>query len=302
MATTSSVPQTNGVTAPSPTGSTSQTFTGPQSQVADSQSSQPAAAQSQQPQQQQPSQSMQSQSRTQTSSQSQLQSLPSGQTTSPAALDTTAPRPRDARTIELLLTAQGVTAFEARVPLLLLDFAYRHTSSVLSDALHLSADPYTSQAGARPSATSGAAPVNVGDATVSANAVQLAIASRLGYQFRGGGAATAGGVSKDWMLELARERNKVALPRVAPSEWGVRLPSERFVLSGLSWGLTEGWAELGERDDSDEEEQDDDNGNAMEGVETTEQADDDVGGDGVEGGTIADVFGGEMEDEIMGEE
>ncbi|KAK4132546.1 transcription factor TAFII-31, partial [Trichocladium antarcticum] len=163
---------------------------------------------------------------------------------------TAAPRPRDARTVELLLSAQGVTSFEQRVPLLLLDLAYRHTASILSDALHLSADPYTSHAGARPSAAAGAAPVNVGEATVGANAVSLAIASRLGFQFRGGGGGGGvgggtgggGGASKDWMMEMARERNKVALPRVMPSEWGVRLPGERFVLSGVSWGLRDVWA------------------------------------------------------------
>jgi transcription initiation factor TFIID subunit 9B len=186
------------------------------------------------------------------------------------------------------------------VPLLLLDFAYRHTSSVLSDALHLSADPYTSQAGARPSAASGAAPVNAGDAAVSANAVQLAIASRLGYQFRGGGGAgaAAGGVGKDWMMELARERNKVALPRVAPGEWGVRLPSERFVLSGVSWGLRETWAAAA--DDASSEEDESEKGEAMEGVEKMEADDaDQEAGDGVEGGTMADVFGDEVEDTEM---
>ncbi|KAK4128913.1 transcription factor TAFII-31, partial [Parathielavia appendiculata] len=168
--------------------------------------------------------------------------------------------PRDARTIELLLTAQGVTSFEQRVPLLLLDFAYRHTSSILSDALHLAADPYTSHAGARPSAASGAAPVNVGEATITSNAVQLAIASRLGFQFRGGGGGGiggggGGGASKDWMMELARETNKHALPRVAPSEWGVRLPSERFVLSGVAWGLRDVLAgQEGEEESSEEEE------------------------------------------------
>jgi transcription initiation factor TFIID subunit 9B len=222
-----------------------------------------------------------------------------------------APRPRDGRTLELLLTAQGVTAFEPRVPLLLLDFAYRHTSSILSDALHLSADPYTTHAGARPSATSGAAPVNAGDAAVTASAVQLAIASRLGYQFRGGGGAAAagGGVSKDWMMELARERNRVALPRVPPAEWGVRLPSERFVLSGVGWGLRDAWAGMG--DDMDDEDEDDDGGGegeggdgggAMEGVENTGENAEDVGGDGVEGGTVDDMFGDDaMEEDLEAE-
>ena len=217
--------------------------------------------------------------------------------TSPSAA---APRPRDQRTLELLLTAQGVTAFEQRVPLLLLDFAYRHSSAVLNDALHLSADPYTSHAGSKPSASSGAVPVNPGEATVTSNAVQLAIASRLGFQYRGGG------TSKDWLLELAKERNKVALPRIAPSEWGVRLPSERFVLSGTSWSLKDVWAGPdGEEDEEDEDEEMPEmalggapagSGDAMEGVET-----EDIGGDGVEGGTAADIFGDDVDDEMMEE-
>lgn len=178
---------------------------------------------------------------------------------------------------------------------------------MLSDALHLSADPYTSHAGARPSAASGAAPVNVGDAQLSANAVQLAIASRLGFQFRGG--SGGGGASKEWLMELARERNKVALQRVTANEWGVRLPSEKFVLNGLGWGLRDVWA--GQEDGSDDSGEDEDEdmdeamggagagggADAMEGVET-----EDIGGDGVEGGTIDDVFGDEeLEDEEMAE-
>ncbi|KAK1757379.1 transcription initiation factor IID, 31kD subunit-domain-containing protein [Echria macrotheca] len=237
----------------------------------------------------------QSQSQSQTITQtSQPQMLPQ-QLQTPISPATTAPRPRDARTLELLLTAQGVTSYEQRVPLLLLDFAYRHTSAVLSDALHLSADPYTSHAGARPSAASGAAPVNVGDANISPNAVQLAIASRLGFQFRGGGgSAGGGGVSKEWMLDMARERNKVALPRVAPNEWGMRLPSERFVLNGLSWGLRDVWAGQ-EADSDDDDEEEGQAGDIMEGIET-----EDVTGDGVEGGTMDDVFGDDgLEDEEM---
>ncbi|RYC55955.1 hypothetical protein CHU98_g10248, partial [Xylaria longipes] len=101
---------------------------------------------------------------------------PGGAPSSPTATSAE-PRPRDARTIELLLTSQGVTSFDNRVPLLLLDFAYRHTSSILNDALHLSGDPYTTHAGAKPSGSSGAVPTAPpgGDATVSTNAVHIAI-------------------------------------------------------------------------------------------------------------------------------
>lgn len=211
---------------------------------------------------------------------------------------TTAPRPRDQRTVELLLTAQGVSAFESRVPLLLLDFAYRHTASILSDSLYLGADPYTTHAGAKPSATAGgtaSVPGTGGDATVSANAVKLAITSRLVYQFRGGGNMTGGGgISKDSLSHLAAERNKVALPRVPPGEWGVRLPSEKFVLSGVGWGLRDILARNA-GDDSDEEDE--------EMLDAPEQQpnDEDIGGDGVEGGTMEDMFGAD-EGEQVGEE
>lgn len=217
-----------------------------------------------------------------------LGSIPVGSAAAAAA-----PRPRDARLVELLLTSQGVTAYEQRVPLLLLDFAYRHTSAILNDALHLSGDPYISQAGSKPSASSGAVAAAAGDAAVTANAVKLAISARLGYQFRGG--SSGGGISKDYMQELARDRNRVLLPKVNPNEWGVRLPSERFVLSGTSWGLKDIWDEISEEDEGEEGE----NNDAMEGIEGPVPTEE--GGDGVEGGTVDDVFGGDVDEEMAEE-
>ncbi|KAI1419874.1 transcription initiation factor IID, 31kD subunit-domain-containing protein [Xylaria sp. FL1777] len=228
------------------------------------------------------------------------------------------PRPRDARTIELLLTSQGVSSFDNRVPLLLLDFAYRHTSSILNDALHLTGDPYTSHAGARPSGSSGAVPTAApgGDATVSTNAVNIAIASRQAYQFRGGsggggsggggvgGGVGGGGASKEWLQELARERNKVALPRILAYEWGVRLPNERFVLSGQSWGLRDRWggAEGGSDDGSEDEGEDGDGSDAMEGIEGQKKKRKE-GGEGEDededGGGLDEFLGDDMGDEDM---
>ncbi|KAL3958796.1 hypothetical protein ACCO45_006958 [Purpureocillium lilacinum] len=190
------------------------------------------------------------------------------------------PRPRDARLIELLLTSQGVTA----------------------DALHLAGDPYVTQAGSKPSASSGATATAPGEAPITANAVKLAISARLAYQFRGGSAG--GGISKEHMQELARDRNKVSLPKIVPNEWGVRLPSERFVLTGTSWGLKDLWE--GDEDASDDEDMDVDQrrpqqpgGDAMEGVEGPNP--EDVGGDGVEGGTVEDVFGDDVDEEMAEE-
>ncbi|PHH74308.1 hypothetical protein CDD80_3178 [Ophiocordyceps camponoti-rufipedis] len=217
--------------------------------------------------------------------------------TAPATAPATAsdPRPRDARLIELLLTSQGVTAYEQRVPLLLLDFAYRHASSVLSDALHLAGDPHVTQAGGKPSASAGGILTAPGEAPITANAIKLAISARLSYQFRGGSAG--GGIDKEHMQELARERNKVALPRIVPNEWGVRLPNERFVLSGTSWGLKDMWEGDGP-DDDDDDDDDQPVGDAMEGVQGPDP--EDIGGDGVEGGTVEDVFGEDV-DQVMEE-
>uniref|UniRef100_L2FYZ0 Transcription initiation factor 31kd n=1 Tax=Colletotrichum fructicola (strain Nara gc5) TaxID=1213859 RepID=L2FYZ0_COLFN len=267
MASQSSDPQTNGVPASSGA-SGSQTVNNTQATAATTGSQPPSQSQPTQSTTQAQSQQPSNQNAQQQQQQHQQQSSSSN----PLGSNASAPRPRDSRMIELLLTSQGVTSYEARVPLLLLDFAYRHTSSILGDAIYLSGDPY------------------------------LAISARLGYQFRGGGGA--GGVSKDWLQELARERNKVQLPKVAQNEWGLRLPSERFVLSGVSWGLKDVWEEAGIEDDE-EEEEDAGAGGAMEGVETTnnqnDAADEDIGGDGVEGGTMEDVFGKDVnEDADMG--
>ncbi|EEY21125.1 conserved hypothetical protein [Verticillium alfalfae VaMs.102] len=140
-------PQTNGLPASS-NGSQSNPAT-----QATASNSQPPASQSQ-------TATNASQSQSTQQNQQQQQQQQQGQQ-APASPTTSAPRPRDARMIELLLTSQGVTAYESRVPLLLLDFAYRHTSSILNDALHLSADPYTTHAGSKPSASAGAGAASI---------------------------------------------------------------------------------------------------------------------------------------------
>lgn len=281
-------PQTNGVPSSSPGASNSQNANNTQSQ--NSQTASNPATQSSQPATNGVSSSSQPpQSQTQPQAAVAQTNGAGAQPAGPNSPAASAPKPRDQRTIELLLNAQGVTAFESRVPLLLLDFAYRHTASVLSDSLYLSADPYTSHAGSKPSAASGATasvPASGGDATVSANAVRLAISSRLAYQFHGGGGATGGGgISKDALANLAAEKNKIALPRVPQHEWGIRLPSERFVMTGVGWGLQDVLAR-GE-DDSEDEEEDEVMMDAMD----IQPHDEDMGGEDVEGGTMEDAFG-----------
>ncbi|KAI1823264.1 transcription initiation factor IID, 31kD subunit-domain-containing protein [Xylaria intraflava] len=272
---TTAQPQTNGV-PPTPSAASSQAQAQPQSQPIQATFSSGSATMPN------------TQSTTAAGPSSQIPTAAAAAAAAPSSptAATHEPRPRDARTIELLLTSQGVTSFDARVPLLLLDFAYRHTSSILNDALHLSGDPYTTHAGAKPSGSSGAVPSAPpgGDATVNTNAINIAIACRQAYQFRGGsggaigGGIGGGGVAKEWLQELARERNKVALPRVLANEWGVRLPNERFVLSGQGWGLREEWAGEGEPGSEDDEDDGEAEGDAMQGVEGQSKHDEDGGG------------------------
>jgi len=196
-------------------------------------------------------------------------------------------KPRDARVIHMLLASLGVTGYQDRVPLQILDFAYRHTSSILSDALHLSPDAYASQQQRSKDPPVGGKDV---DGQVNMNALHLAIQSRLQYQFHGG---NGGGLSKEFLLETAEKRNAQALPRVVRDEWGVRLPSERFVLTGVPWGLKESWETEGE------EEEVIGDVDGMVGLEGPEEG----GDEGEDGGRMEDIFGEEGgEDVDMAEE
>jgi transcription initiation factor TFIID subunit 9B len=192
-----------------------------------------------------------------------------------------AKRPRDARLIHMLLSSLGVTAYQERIPLQLLDFAYRHTSSILSDALHLSSDAYISQQTRARDPPGGG--FKDADGQVSMSAVQLAIQSRLQYQFNGG---NGGGLSKEFLLETAEARNKVRFPRVAQDEWGIRLPNEKFVLTGVPWGLKDEWGSEAAEEDVD--------------VDMTIEPAAEEGGEGEEeGGTAEDLFGDDLGDDIM---
>ncbi|KAA6415463.1 MAG: transcription initiation factor TFIID subunit 9 [Lasallia pustulata] len=124
-------------------------------------------------------------------------------------------RPRDARLIHMILANLGVTAYQERVPLQLMDFAYRYTSSTLQDALHLTSEGY---GGSGPAAA----------------------AAVVAPQLRTSVTWFNPSIPKEYYQDLAQERNRVALPAVG-KDWGVRLPPERYCLTGVGWGLREEW-------------------------------------------------------------
>ncbi|CZT15009.1 related to TFIID and SAGA subunit [Ramularia collo-cygni] len=175
---------------------------------------------------------------------SQTQTLPEVPLTSTQD-DGLSKRPRDARLIHLVLSSQGIHSYQERVPLQLLDFAYRYTSGVLSDSLRLSAEGYHNPPAATTSTSNatGGAPAPAASAkakaaaddsgNITVTALRQAIASRHGYAFQGA-------LPKEFMMQQAAQRNLIGLPKVERG-YGVQLPDEKYCLTGVGWGLKEGW-------------------------------------------------------------
>lgn len=151
--------------------------------------------------------------------------------------DSDAKRPRDTRLIHMILASNGVTAYQPRLPLQLLDFAYRYTSSTLQDALHLTSEGY----GTAPPATGAKNAASNDLGAITFQSLRLSIASRTHYQF-------SPSMPKEYYLDQAAERNRVALPTVG-RDWGVRMPPEQYCLTGAGWGLKEDWDEEEAEDD-----------------------------------------------------
>lgn len=185
-------------------------------------------------------------------------------------------RPRDARLLHMILANLGVTAYQERVPLQLMDFAYRYTSSTLQDSLHLTAEGYGN------SAQLGREPKTHNDmSSVSLHALRLSIASRTHYQF-------SPTLPKEFYHEIAQERNRVALPPVG-KDWGLRLPPEQYCLTGVGWGLKEEWDSEGE--EADHEIKPDDQ--TIPDVKMEDEGEGDGGEDG--SGRMEDFFGEELD-------
>jgi transcription initiation factor TFIID subunit 9B len=204
----------------------------------------------------------------------------------------------------MLLASLGVTAYQERVPLQLLDFAYRYTSGVLQDAVHLATEGY---AGATDGPSSSRGPVEVNSVTLPA--LRLSIASRLHYQFQTG-------LPKEFLMDVAAERNRVALPGASRGfdagqaksvsaanqsviMAGMRLPPERFCLTGTGWNMKDEWESEGEEEVEDAAQTglgQDQERTAGGGVK--EEGDEDMGEGDDEDGKMEDIFG---EDTAMGE-
>ena len=118
-------------------------------------------------------------------------------------------KPRDARLLHLLLTSCQVPAYAPKVPIQLLDFAYRYMHSILLDA-----QAYADHAHGQGS-------------VISVDDVRLSVSSKVGHSFRGP-------PPKEFLLEVAAERNRRPLPAVREGV-EIRLPPERWCLNAPNW-------------------------------------------------------------------
>lgn len=118
-------------------------------------------------------------------------------------------KPRDARLLHLLLTASQVPSYSPKVPIQLLDFAYRYLHSILLDA-----QAYVDHGHGQ-------------GAAIGVDDVRLAVSSKVGHSFRGP-------PPKEFLLEVAAERNRRPLPAVREGV-EIRLPPERWTLNAPNW-------------------------------------------------------------------
>lgn len=180
------------------------------------------------------------------------------------------------------------------MPLQLMDFAYRYTAGILSDAVHIRDEGYDqppSATGKRKKDLTAAQSLEDGD--LSLNCIRIAVASRQ--------AAETGGrkaVNKEFLKHIAEDRNRIGLnvgaQNAGPTISGVRLPAAKYCLTGVGWSLKEEWDSEGEEDVPVQS-----NGTGAEDVSMGMDgaADDEVEGFDEEGeGNMEDVFGAEEAD------
>ncbi|KAG0301581.1 Transcription initiation factor TFIID subunit 9 [Dissophora globulifera] len=122
---------------------------------------------------------------------------------------TQTPQPRDAKIISLILQSLSVEDAEEKVIHQLLEFSHRYTTDVFQDALLYSE--------------------HAGRTDVILDDVKLAIQGRVNHSF-------TSPPPKEFLLELAEEKNKVPLPLI-PEKYGIRLPHERHCLTAVNFDL-----------------------------------------------------------------
>ncbi|KAJ1915138.1 Transcription initiation factor TFIID subunit 9 [Mycoemilia scoparia] len=117
--------------------------------------------------------------------------------------------PRDIKLMSILLQSHGVEDCDKNVVHQLLEFGHRYTVDVLQDA-----QVYAEHANKH---------------NIDMEDVRLAIQGRVNY-------SSTSPLDKEFLLDLATERNKQPLPLI-PEKYGVRLPPEKHTLTGINFQI-----------------------------------------------------------------
>lgn len=149
---------------------------------------------------------------------------------------------KDKTAVHKLLENAGITEYHERVPLQLMDFAYRHTLATLNDAHSLITAGYDISQAKLPRAMRRAAiTATPYDLTcVPYPILQLSIRLRSDTQFNSA-------LPKAFQEELAEEVNATPLPAVTDS-WRLGLPQDQHCLLGVGWRLREEKEREGEKE------------------------------------------------------
>ncbi|GAA94224.1 uncharacterized protein L969DRAFT_45844 [Mixia osmundae IAM 14324] len=126
--------------------------------------------------------------------------------------------PRDARLIALILSSMGVDQAEPGVVAILMEFAHRYTTEILTDAL-----VYADHAHRGLGASSAA------NLTPDLADVRMALKAKLEHSM-------SSAWPKEFLMPLALELNRLPLPSL-PESYGVRLPPEKDRLTAANFDL-----------------------------------------------------------------
>eukprot|EP00039_Didymoeca_costata_P030070 m.27758 g.27758 ORF g.27758 m.27758 type:complete len:213 (+) comp7933_c0_seq1:203-841(+) len=122
--------------------------------------------------------------------------------------------PRSAREIMAILKAMGITDFEPRVVPQLIEFAHRYISDILEDASR-----YAEHRG------------KTGDeAKITKEDLRLAAQATVDF-------TCSGPPPREFLMEMASQKNQTPLPIVEDEKFGVRLPPDRFCLLNPNYNV-----------------------------------------------------------------
>lgn len=116
--------------------------------------------------------------------------------------------PKDALVMAAILKEMGVVEYEPRIINQMVEFAYRYVTDIVSDAR-----VYMTHASRK---------------TINIDDIKLAVSQKLDHSF-------TSPPPREFLLDIARTKNSQPLPLIQQDRCGLRLPPERYCLTGNNY-------------------------------------------------------------------